>query len=99
MFSHIVTFYTDPAQPNAIDDLIAGCNTYLRDIPGVVHFQVGQMVPSPRPVVNQAYQVGLNLVLDSIESERAYQTHPRHLEFIEKVFKPCCLKAEIFDFA
>ena len=49
--------------------------------------------------MSQAYQVGLNLTFDSMESERAYQIHPRHLEFVEKVFKRCCLKAEIFDFA
>jgi len=26
MFSHIVVFWTDPAQPNAADELIAGAN-------------------------------------------------------------------------
>lgn len=99
MFSHVVTFYINPAEPNALEDLIAGCDTYLKDLPGVLHYHVGKMVPSPRPVVSQAYQVGLNLTFDSMESERAYQIHPRHLEFVEKVFKRCCLKAEIFDFA
>lgn len=99
MFSHIVTFYTNPALPNAAEILIAGCNEYLKDLPGIQHYHTGKMVPSERPVVSQAYQVGLNLTFDSMASERAYQVHPRHLEFIEKVYKITCLKAEIFDFA
>ena len=99
MFPHIVTFYTDPAQPTAADELIAGCEQYLRNLPGVVSFHVGKMVPSHRPVVSQEYQVGLNIIFDSIDSERAYQTHPTHLEFVEKVFKRVCTKAVIFDFA
>jgi hypothetical protein len=99
MFSHIVTFYTDPAQPNAVEELIEGCKKYLTVQPGIVHFHVGKMVPSERPVVSQEYQVGLNLVFDSKESERAYQSDPTHLEFIEKIYKRVCVKAVIFDFA
>lgn len=99
MLSHIVTFYTDPAQPNAIDELIDGCEQYLRGIPGIVSFHVGKMVPSHRPVVSQEYQVGLNIIFDSAESEHTYQTHPTHVEFVDKVFKRVCTKAVIFDFA
>ena len=99
MLSHIVTFYTRPEVPSAADDLIAGCEQYLSKIPGILHFHVGKMVPSERPVVSQEYQVGLNITFDSQESEHAYQTHPDHLVFIDKVFKPCCHKAVIFDFS
>ena len=98
MFSHIVIFWTDPAQPKAADELIAGANKYLKAIPGVLHFHVGKMSPSPRPVVEQSYQVALNLVFPSKQAEQAYQVHPLHLEFVEKVFKPTCKKAVIYDF-
>ncbi len=99
MLSHIVTFYTNPLVPNAADALIAGCEKYLRGIPGIVHFHVGKMVPSDRPVVSQEYQVGLNVIFDSVESERAYQPHPSHQVFVETVFLPNCVKAVIFDFS
>lgn len=99
MFSHIVTFYTDPAQPNAVEELLAGCEQYLKIIPGVVSYHAGKMVPSERPVVSQEYQVGLNLIFATKEDERAYQVHPIHLEFVEKVFKRVCVKAVIFDFS
>jgi hypothetical protein len=98
MFSHIVIFWTDPAQPNAADELVAGANKYLKGIPGVLHFHVGKMSPSPRPVVDQTYQVALNLVFTSKAAEQAYQVHPQHIKFVEKVFKRVCQKAVIYDF-
>jgi hypothetical protein len=98
MFSHVVIFWTDPAQPNAVDELVAGANKYLKDIPGVLQFHVGRMSPSSRPVVEQTYQVALNLVFPSKQAEQAYQVHPQHIEFVEKVFKPTCKKVVIYDF-
>jgi hypothetical protein len=98
MLSHIAVFWTDPAQPDAADELIAGVNKYLKDIPGVLHFHVGKMSPSPRPVVDQTYQVALNLIFPGKQAEQAYQIHPQHIEFVEKVFKRVCKKAVIYDF-
>jgi hypothetical protein len=98
MFSHIVIFWTDPARPGAADELLAGANHYLKNIPGVVHFHAGRMSPSPRPVVDQSYQVALNLLFPDKAAEQAYQVHPQHLEFVEKVFKPTCKKVLIYDF-
>lgn len=98
MFSHIVVFWTDPANPQAADELIAGANLYLKPIPGVLHFHVGKMATSARPVVDQSYQVALNLVFPSKQAQDEYQVHPRHLEFVEKVFKRVCKQVKIYDF-
>ena len=98
MFSHIVIFWTDPAQPNAGDELIAGANKYLKDIPDVLHFHVGKMSPSPRAIVDQTYQVALNLIFPNKAAEQAYQIHPQHIEFVEKVFKRVGKKTVIYDF-
>lgn len=100
MLSHAVIFWIKPeAPPDAAEMLLAGCYQYLKDLPGVVNFHAGKMVPSHRPVVDQTYQVGLNVIFADKAAEEAYQTHPSHLEFIEKVFKPLCHKAVIYDFA
>jgi hypothetical protein len=56
------------------------------------------MSPSERSVVDQSYQVALNLIFPSKAAEQAYQIHPLHLEFIEKAFKPFCQKAVVYDF-
>src|SRR5437899_10256903 len=92
MFSHIVIFWIDPGNPKAADDLIAGANKYLKSIPGILHFHVGKMVPSHRPVVDQSYQVALNVVFADKKSQDDYQVHPLHIEFVEKVFKPVSKK-------
>ena len=99
MFSHIVIFWTKPERPGAVDELVAGAERYLRPIPGVVHFEVGRMVPSPRDVVDQSYQVGLTLVFKTKADHDVYQVHPQHFEFVDKVFRPTCQKVRIFDFA
>ncbi len=100
MLSHVVIFWIKPdAATDAADQLIAGCHQYLKDLPGVVNFHVGRMIPSHRPVVDQSYHVGLNVVFTDKAAEEAYQIHPTHLEFVEKVFKPLCERATIFDFA
>ena len=62
MFSHVVIFWTDPTKPTAADDLLAGMKKYLEPIPGVLHFHAGKMARSHRSVVDQSYQVALNLV-------------------------------------
>ena len=98
MFSHVVIFWTDPSNPKAADELIAGARKYLAPLPGIVHFHVGKMAPSHRPVVDQSYQVALNVGFDSKQAQDDYQVHPLHLEFVEKVFKPVCKKVAVYDF-
>ena len=98
MFSHVVILWADPANPKAADELIAGAKKYLAPLPGIVHFHVGNMAPSHRPVVDQSYQVALNVVFDSKQAQDDYQVHPLHLEFVEKVFKPVCKKVVVYDF-
>jgi hypothetical protein len=98
MFSHVVIFWTEPTKPGAADELIAGANKYLTRIPGIVHFHVGKMAPSHRPVVDQSYQVALNIVFKDRASQDIYQDHPDHKEFVEKSFKPNCAKVLIYDF-
>ena len=99
MFSHVVIFWADPKKPAAADELIAGAEKYLKAVPGALHFHVGKMVPSHRAVVDQSYQVALNLVFPDKQTQDDYQVHPLHVEFVEKVFKPNCVKVVVYDFA
>jgi hypothetical protein len=97
MFSHVVIFWTDPAIPTAADELLAGTKM-LKGIPGVQQLHSGKMAPSHRPVVDQTYQVGLNVIFTSKEAEREYQAHPIHLEFVEKYAKRLVKKLVVYDF-
>ena len=98
MFSHVVIFWTHPDKPEAPAALIAGAEKYLKPIPGVLTFNIGRMARSQRPVVDQSYQVALNIVFPTQQAQDDYQVHPLHLEFVEKVFKPNCAKVVVYDF-
>lgn len=98
MFSHIVIIWTDPLKPNAVDELLAAAKTYLSAIPGLVSFHIGRMAGSHRPVVDQTYQVALNLQFANKEAQDNYQAHPLHLEFVEKGLKPNFKKVVVYDF-
>ena len=98
MFSHIVIFWTDPGNPCAADELMAGINHYLKAVPGALHFHVGKMAPSHRSVVDQSYQVALNMIFPDKKTQDDYQVHPLHVEFVEGVFKRTCKKVVVYDF-
>ncbi|MBC8094965.1 MAG: Dabb family protein [Akkermansiaceae bacterium] len=98
MFSHVVIFWTDSAHANAADEVMAGAEKFLKPIPGVLQFHVGKMVGSHRAVVDQTYQVALNLVFPSRQAQDDYQLHPLHLEFVEKCVRPFIKKVVVYDF-
>jgi Stress responsive A/B Barrel Domain len=97
MFSHIVIFWTDPGEPNAADLVIAGAQQYLASLPGIVNFHAGRMARSHRDLVDQTYQVGLNIQFETKQAQDDYQNHPRHLEFIDKC-KSLWTKVVVYDF-
>ena len=98
MFSHIVIFWTKPGVEDAEKRLIDGLNNYLPDIPGVISMHVGRCAPSDRLVVDQSYQVALNITFKNKIVQDAYQAHPQHVEFVEKVFKQVCDRVVVYDF-
>lgn len=94
-FSHVVIFWTDP--PDA-DELLAGIEKHLRPIPGALYFHAGKMAKSHRPVVDQTYQVALNIVFPDKKTQDEYQAHPMHVEFVQGVFKKTCKRVVVYDF-
>jgi hypothetical protein len=98
MLSHIVILWTDPAQTDAADRVVAGATRLLANIPGVVRFHAGKMIGSPRSVVDQTYSVALNLTFTGKEAEVAYQAHPQHLEFVASYVKPLVKRVVVYDF-
>ena len=98
MFSHVVIFWTDPTNPNSAGELLAGMEKFLKPIPGVLEFHAGKMAGSHRPVVDQTYQVALNLIFSNKKAQDDYQAHPKHVEFVETVFKKTCKRIVVYDF-
>jgi hypothetical protein len=97
MFSHVVIFWTDPNLVDAADQVMAAANQYLTSIPGIVSFHVGKMATSHREVVDQSYQLALNIQFESKQAQDDYQVHPQHVEFVNQC-KPLFAKVVVYDF-
>jgi hypothetical protein len=83
--AHMVFFTLQDNTPGNRDRLLGACKQYLSGHEGTVSFSVGTRVPElDREVNDRDFDVALHLVFKSKAAHDQYQTHPRHLEFIEK---------------
>lgn len=99
MFVHVVYFWLNEGTPDsARQQLAVDCETYLGKIPSVRHLWAGGPAMTPRPVVDNSYDVGLCVVLDDAAGHDVYQEHPLHKEFIARN-KPHWKRVQIYDFA
>jgi hypothetical protein len=98
MFVHTVYFWLKPGTSDALkEQLISDCTKYLEKVPTVRHLWVGKPAMTPRPIVDNTYDVGLTVVLDDVAGHDAYQVHPLHLEFVARN-GPQFGKIQIYDF-
>ena len=93
---HNVYFKLSDSSDAAIARLIAGCREHLTGHPGTVFFAVGTLADYSRPVNDRDFDVALHVVFDGRGSHDQYQTHPRHLKFVEE-HKPTWSKVRVFD--
>lgn len=98
MFVHAVFFWMKPDAPAAHQEqLLADCHTLLAKVPGLTFFDAGRPAMTPREVVDNSYHVGLITVFADKGGHDVYQTHPLHLEFIERN-KANWDRVKIYDF-
>lgn len=94
---HMVFFDLREDSKEAREKLAAGCLKYLGDHEGTVYFSVGTLVEDLRREVNDLdFDVALHLVFRDKAAHDKYQTHPRHLKFIEEN-KALWKKVRVFD--
>jgi quinol monooxygenase YgiN len=80
----MVFFTLHDASESKINELIDACHKYLNHHPGVVYFSVGRLTPDlARPVNDRDHEVALHVVFADRAAHDAYQTAPRHQEFID----------------
>lgn len=82
MLSHAVYFTLKERTPAAIAALVAGCREHLSGHPGTKAFAVGSCSEYDRQVNDRDYDVALCIVFESHAAHDAYQTAPRHEQFI-----------------
>jgi len=97
MLVHHVYFTLHDNSPENCAALVAACNKYLTDHPGTTFFSAGTLTPDlDRPVNDREFDVALSVVFETRAAHDAYQTAPRHLEFIEEN-KASWQQVRVFD--
>lgn len=97
MLGHMVYFTLKDRSSTAIDKLISDGRKLLSGHPGTVFFAIGKLVPDlTRPVNQTDFDVALQVVFVDRAAHDAYQTHPRHIEFID-ASKPNWERVRVFD--
>jgi hypothetical protein len=97
MLAHNVYFTLHDGSDSAKLALIAACKRYLTNHPGILFFACGTRQPElARPVNDQAFDVSLHIVFDSLASHDAYQDAPRHHSFVAEN-KPNWKQVRVFD--
>ena len=85
MLGHMVYFRLKDRSPENVQKLLADCKKHLTDHDGCVFFAAGTLVPDlTRPVNQTDFDVALQTVFADRAAHDAYQTAPRHLQFIEE---------------
>ena len=85
MLSHDVYFTLKQRGDEPRAALVAACRKYLSGHPGQVFFAVGTLAEEyTREVNDRDYDVALHVVFATNAEHDAYQTAPRHLQFIEE---------------
>jgi hypothetical protein len=97
MLAHNVYFTLHDKSPESRKKLVAACHKYLNDHPGIVFYAAGILADAyHRPVNDMDFDVGLHVIFKDRESHDAYQTAPRHLEFIAEN-KASWKQVRVFD--
>lgn len=83
-FAHVVFFtLKDHSQEERLD-FAQQCQKYLAGHPGTIYFSAAVQSENDREVNDRDFDVALHLIFGDRAAQDAYQTAPRHLEFIEK---------------
>ena len=83
--AHMVYFKLKDRTGDAKEKLVVACKKHLSGHEGTAYFSVGVLANElDREVNDQDFDVSLNLVFRNKAAHDTYQTHPRHLRFIEE---------------
>ena len=95
--AHMVYFKLRNGTESGSKQLVAACNKYLSGHAGTVYYSVGTLARDlDREVNDREFDVALHLVFKNKAAHEKYQTHSRHLKFIEEN-KSSWEKVRVFD--
>ena len=83
--AHMVYFTLNQDTDAAKKKLVAACKKHLSGHEGTVYFSAGVIVKElQREVNDRNFHVALHMVFRDKAAHDKYQTHPRHLKFIQE---------------
>jgi hypothetical protein len=86
VLAHDVYFTLNESTPETRQQLVDACQSYLSGHDGTVFFATGtRATERTRDVNDTDFDVSLHVYFRDEAAHDAYQEHPRHLEFIEKM--------------
>ncbi|HVX61844.1 MAG TPA: Dabb family protein [Pirellulales bacterium] len=93
---HNVFFSLKEPTPANRQKLVDACHKYLSGHPGTVFYAAGTLADLDRPVNDRDFDVALHVIFQDRAAHDAYQTAPKHLQFIEEN-KADWAKVRVFD--
>jgi hypothetical protein len=94
--AHCVYFTLHDSDLVGRHQLVAACERYLTGHPGEVAFSVGTVADLARGVNDRDFDVALHIVFENRAAHDAYQTAPRHEQFVAEN-KAGWKKVRVFD--
>jgi hypothetical protein len=95
--AHMVYFKLKDDSEASRARMVEACKKYLSKHEGTVYFSAGVVAKEfDREVNDRDFDIALNLVFASKAAHDQYQSHPRHLKFIEEN-RDSWAKVRVFD--
>jgi len=95
--AHIVFFDLNDDSTEARQKLVASAKKHLSGHDGTVYFSVGVIGEGfDRPVNDHDFSVALHIIFENKAAHDVYQTHQRHLSYIEEN-KASWKRVRVFD--
>lgn len=83
--AHMVFFKLGDASDANRKELVDLCHKHLAPIEGITYFSVGVLAEDlNRSVNDKQFDVALHVVFKDRAAYKVYETHPKHLKFIEE---------------
>jgi len=93
----VICWLKDPGNDSQRQKLIEETKK-LQSIPGIVSIQVGNMLPSNRPIVDSSYDIGIIMSFKDETAMNRYLQDPTHQKATKEILTPLTSKIIVYDF-